>query len=265
MTPYLYYHTASVLENKLYLYGGYFAEEESVNSKKVNGEIFEVQPYSLICKIVAVGNYIKPKARRNHICIAVNRVGALLVHGGLDKRGKILGDFWMFYPGKKIIFNLISGKKLWVSKSIKETVGVKRLLISHHCAAYIPDLKEFGSFQKSMLMFGGCYEEGELNNDLWMVSGFTNLRPSKLEITKVRTRGQKPEKRYLFCMSVLSKSRLFFELNFLVESLAISGGMGEGGNFFDDLYIFVCVTKTWINVRIQFGLVERAGHSVNYF
>lgn len=152
-----------------------------------------------------------------------------------------------------------------MSKSIKQTQGVKELLISHHCGVYIPDSKEFGSVAKSLFIFGGCYEEGELSNDIWTVNDFMNLRSTRLEIEKVKTRGIRPEKRYLFTMAVLGKSKEFVLNILLVESVAISGGLKEGGGFLDDLHVFVCLTKTWLKVQIPLGVLSRAGHSVINF
>ena len=49
-----------------------------------------------------------------------------------------------------------------------------------------------------------------------------------------------------------------------VESIAIFGGMGQNGRYLNDLYVFICLSKTWNKVKtIDEGVEARSGHSVS--
>ena len=98
-----------------------------------------------------------------------------------------------------------------------------------------------------------------------------NLDKNNLQVLSPKQLGHPPTARKSHSMTIIPNSNLTIfcskkgsYFNFLVESLVIFGGLGQGGVYLNDLNIFVCLTKTWIRVNMFDVVPEpRAQHSVS--
>ena len=89
--------------------------------------MYQVHPTTKESKIIN-GLGERPIGRRNHCCAAVDNAKAIVIHGGLSSSHKLLGDMWMFYPGKSLS-DFFLEKRLWRRRYLKFTKDMRHFYI----------------------------------------------------------------------------------------------------------------------------------------